>query len=256
MPKDRLALQNGTLKQVTDQNTYIKVDGNYVIPDSDPYTLYVGASPSAGNSRYMTLPAAANHPGRRITIMKLGYYTGESALRILSSGGNVGGRSEQRMYMDGSHILVRSDGTNWIVEELFESGIATLYLRGMGAGSQDYKITRNMNHFQFTMQGDHVNSATSSSVAYLSYRSGGQDWYYGWRPVSQRSMSSVVRGRDQGASTTYDAAFINFNNTAYPAAVNNTIYYGFGINSFSSGGPYEKGIETSTFCYVSDNIIQ
>jgi len=252
----RLSLQNGVLKQTATHNIKDATSGSYTVSNSDPYTTYIVTHAPAG-AYLFTLPSASTHDGREITIVKTGQLIGEGqgnerCIRIQSASGTVGGQTEQRMYLDGSVMVVVARSSKWFIKSLIEQNVFSMYIRGISAaGWEDYVFSRNMNIFSFSPLADHVGSSSTTSAAYLSTSSGSAYWPLGWRPLIGSSRAGTGRGRDDGRSpSTINALFVNMGTGGA-----NSLRWGFQLNGFAAG-TNTKGILRSTFRYTCDQISQ
>ena len=137
---------------------------NFTSADNDGYsTIYF--STGASNRTY-TPPSAANNPGRRIKIIK-----SDSGAGSLNITGTVQGTPNPFVSSQYGVIEIESDGTNWVLLNLKDSGSFTATLVGVtGTVTATWYYSRSMNAVTLYTRG---NTGGANSDFYIYFTKNG-----------------------------------------------------------------------------------
>jgi len=230
----------------------------YTIPDADEYDIYLIDDTDDDDEYIITLPDCTGNVGREITFIKIDstdFDTGTAnrGLVIDGAGGEtVGGRTTQRMYLDGAQMTVYCYGSNaWKVTRLMETGIITVYMRGLGTNpSSSANFDRNMNSNSLSLLSDLLQSSTSTTV-YLSVDQDGERWPVGWQPIGGDVHTSAVRTREDATST---FGYLVFDNCAQYSTCNNSLAKNAQGQAWV-GSDVTKGFRRSVIHWVTDQVL-
>lgn len=149
---------------IVKSSTKTVTNANYTALDNDGYNTYLFST--GASNRTFTPPSAANNQGRRIKISK-----SDSGAGSLNVTGTLQGTTNPYISSQYGVIEMESDGTNWYLVNLKDSGSFTANLVGVsGSVTSTWYYSRSMNHVVLYIRG---NTGGPNSDFYIAFTKSG-----------------------------------------------------------------------------------